>query len=57
MAVIRASGPGSRGALQSLTGTPKIPPPRVMALRHIRDPQTAETLDRGLVVWFPGLGG
>ncbi|KAM4883773.1 5-taurinomethyluridine-[tRNA] synthase subunit GTPB3, mitochondrial [Sylvia borin] len=54
VAVIRASGPGSRGALQSLTGTPKLPPPRVLALRHIRDPQTAETLDRGLVVWFPG---
>ncbi|NXM75201.1 GTPB3 GTPase, partial [Serilophus lunatus] len=54
VAVIRASGPGSRGALQSLTGTPKLPPPRVLALRRIRDPDTAETLDRGLVVWFPG---
>ncbi|NWI45822.1 GTPB3 GTPase, partial [Picathartes gymnocephalus] len=54
VAVIRASGPGSRGALQSLTGTPKMPPPRVLALRCIRDPDTAETLDRGLVVWFPG---
>ncbi|NXB50492.1 GTPB3 GTPase, partial [Leucopsar rothschildi] len=57
VAVIRASGPGSRGALQSLAGTPKMPPPRVLALRRIRDPHTAETLDRGLVVWFPGLGG
>ncbi|NWY18481.1 GTPB3 GTPase, partial [Aphelocoma coerulescens] len=54
VAVIRASGPGSRGALQSLTGTPKVPPARVLALRRIRDPDTAETLDRGLVVWFPG---
>ncbi|NXA64939.1 GTPB3 GTPase, partial [Mohoua ochrocephala] len=54
VAVIRASGPGSRGALQSLTGTPKVPPPRVLDLRRIRDPDTAETLDRGLVVWFPG---
>ncbi|XP_071434147.1 tRNA modification GTPase GTPBP3, mitochondrial [Pithys albifrons albifrons] len=54
VAVIRASGPGSRGALQTLTGTPKLPPPRVLALRRIRDPVTAETLDRGLVVWFPG---
>uniref|UniRef100_A0A8B9SSF5 GTP binding protein 3, mitochondrial n=1 Tax=Anas platyrhynchos TaxID=8839 RepID=A0A8B9SSF5_ANAPL len=25
-----------------------------MALRRIRDPATAEPLDRGLVVWFPG---
>ncbi|XP_064031232.1 tRNA modification GTPase GTPBP3, mitochondrial isoform X1 [Pogoniulus pusillus] len=54
VAVIRASGPGSRGALQSLTGRPELPPPRVLALRRIRDPTTAETLDRGLVVWFPG---
>ncbi|XP_014117925.1 PREDICTED: tRNA modification GTPase GTPBP3, mitochondrial [Pseudopodoces humilis] len=54
VAVIRTSGPGSRGVLQSLTGTPKLPPPRVLALRRIRDPQTAESLDRGLVVWFPG---
>ncbi|NXY85015.1 GTPB3 GTPase, partial [Alcedo cyanopectus] len=54
VAVIRTSGPGSRGALQSLTGHPQPPPPRVLALRRIRDPNTAEPLDRGLVVWFPG---
>ncbi|NXX22564.1 GTPB3 GTPase, partial [Podargus strigoides] len=48
VAVIRTSGPGSRGALQSLTGHPPLPPPRVLALRRIRDPATAETLDRGL---------
>ncbi|NWV72350.1 GTPB3 GTPase, partial [Malurus elegans] len=54
VAVIRASGPGSRGALQSLTGIPELPPARVLTLRRIRDPDTAETLDRGLVVWFPG---
>ncbi|XP_053822057.1 tRNA modification GTPase GTPBP3, mitochondrial [Vidua chalybeata] len=54
VAVIRASGPGSAGALRSLTATPAPPPPRVLALRRIRDPQSAESLDRGLVVWFPG---
>ncbi|XP_069734414.1 LOW QUALITY PROTEIN: tRNA modification GTPase GTPBP3, mitochondrial [Phaenicophaeus curvirostris] len=54
VAVIRTSGPGSRGALHSLTGRPELPPPRVMALRRLRDPDTHETLDRGLVVWFPG---
>lgn len=56
VAVIRTSGPGSRGALQSLTGRPELPPPRVLALRRIRDPATAEPLDRGLVVWFAGRG-
>ncbi|XP_057254405.1 tRNA modification GTPase GTPBP3, mitochondrial isoform X2 [Pezoporus wallicus] len=54
VAVIRTSGPGSRGALQSLTGRPALPPPRVLALRRIRDPATGEPLDRGLVVWFQG---
>uniref|UniRef100_A0A669QM08 GTP binding protein 3, mitochondrial n=1 Tax=Phasianus colchicus TaxID=9054 RepID=A0A669QM08_PHACC len=54
VAVIRTSGPGSGGAIRSLTGSPELPPPRVMALRRIRDPHTAELLDRGLVVWFPG---
>ncbi|NXT74361.1 GTPB3 GTPase, partial [Zapornia atra] len=54
VAVIRTSGPGSRGALRSLTGHPELPPPRVLALRRIHDPVTAEALDRGLVVWFPG---
>ncbi|KAM6236186.1 5-taurinomethyluridine-[tRNA] synthase subunit GTPB3, mitochondrial [Porphyrio hochstetteri] len=54
VAVIRTSGPGSRGALRSLTGHPKLPPPRVLALRRIHDPVTAEALDRGLIVWFPG---
>ncbi|KAM6231962.1 5-taurinomethyluridine-[tRNA] synthase subunit GTPB3, mitochondrial isoform 2-T2 [Spheniscus humboldti] len=54
VAVIRTSGPGSREALQTLTGRPELPPPRVLALRRIRDPATAEPLDRGLVVWFPG---
>ncbi|XP_064252457.1 tRNA modification GTPase GTPBP3, mitochondrial isoform X2 [Passer domesticus] len=54
VAVIRASGPGCGAALRSLAGTPGLPPPRVMALRRIRDPQTDESLDRGLVVWFPG---
>ncbi|XP_062452194.1 tRNA modification GTPase GTPBP3, mitochondrial isoform X2 [Rhea pennata] len=54
VAVIRASGPGCREALQSLTGRPEPPAPRVLALRRIRDPATAEPLDRGLVAWFPG---
>ncbi|NXT55392.1 GTPB3 GTPase, partial [Pluvianellus socialis] len=54
VAVIRTSGPGSRAALQSLTRDPQPPPPRVLALRRICHPATAEPLDRGLVVWFPG---
>lgn len=54
VAVIRTSGPASRSALLRLTGAEDPPPPRTVALRRIRDPRSAETLDRGLVVWFPG---
>uniref|UniRef100_A0A8C8RZS1 5-taurinomethyluridine-[tRNA] synthase subunit GTPB3, mitochondrial n=1 Tax=Pelusios castaneus TaxID=367368 RepID=A0A8C8RZS1_9SAUR len=54
VAVIRTSGPASGAALRSLTGQWELPPPRAVTLRRIRDPSSAETLDRGLVVWFPG---
>uniref|UniRef100_A0A6J0SSL4 tRNA modification GTPase GTPBP3, mitochondrial n=1 Tax=Pogona vitticeps TaxID=103695 RepID=A0A6J0SSL4_9SAUR len=54
VAVIRTSGPASRSALLSLTGAKEPPPPRTATLRRIRDPGSAETLDCGLVMWFPG---
>ena len=51
LAVIRLSGPRAADALAALTGK-AAPAPRRMALRTIRDPLTAEEIDRGLVVWF-----
>lgn len=51
IAVIRVSGPQAKAALEKLAGV--TPEPRTMALRTLRDPQTGETLDRGLVVFFP----
>lgn len=57
MAVIRTSGPASATALRRLTGRDELPRPRAVALRRIRDPGSAEPLDRGLVVWFPGERG
>ncbi|XP_053150017.1 tRNA modification GTPase GTPBP3, mitochondrial isoform X2 [Hemicordylus capensis] len=56
VAVIRTSGPASRLALLRLTGAKELPPPRTAALRRIRGPQSAETLDHSLVIWFPGPG-
>ncbi|CAI5798998.1 tRNA modification GTPase GTPBP3, mitochondrial [Podarcis lilfordi] len=53
VAVIRTSGPASSVALVRLTRA-EAPPPRVATLRRICDPRSAETLDRGLVLWFPG---
>jgi tRNA modification GTPase len=53
IAVIRISGPACADVCQSLTGGPP-PPPRQAALRRLHDPDSGETLDQGLVLWFPG---
>lgn len=56
VAVIRASGPASATALRCMAGLKdSLPPPRTALLRKITDPRTNEVLDRGLVLWFPGL--
>lgn len=56
VAVIRASGPDSATALRCVAGlTGSLPPPRTAILRKITDPKSNEVLDRGLVLWFPGL--
>jgi tRNA modification GTPase len=52
VAIIRISGPDARGALSALAG--RLPPPRRASLRTLRSPETAEVLDRALVLWFPG---
>jgi tRNA modification GTPase len=52
VAIIRLSGPHSGPALAALAGP--LPPPRQAALRVLREPSTAEPLDRALVIWFPG---
>ncbi|XP_042297836.1 tRNA modification GTPase GTPBP3, mitochondrial-like [Sceloporus undulatus] len=56
VAVIRTSGPASSFALLQLTGAKEPLPPRTATLRRIRHPDSAETLDHGLVLWFPGPG-
>ncbi len=53
VAVIRLSGPACASVCQRLTGRPP-PPARRAALRPLRDPESSELLDRGLVIWFPG---
>jgi tRNA modification GTPase len=55
IAVIRVSGPGTRGLLTALS--PEWDPaqaPRRPHLLRIRDPETGRLLDRGLVTFFPG---
>ena len=52
IAVVRISGPRAGDALKQLTG--KVPAPREAALARVRDPQTKETIDQALILWFPG---
>ena len=53
VAVIRISGPASGSALRALSGR-ALPAPRRATLRPLHDPQSGETLDRSLIIWFPG---
>ncbi len=52
VAVIRISGPLAFAALTAVAGP--LPDPRRASLRRIRDPETGDTLDHGLVLAFPG---
>src|SRR5262249_32064049 len=51
IAIIRVSGPEAARALSLLTG--KLPPRRSARRAHLRDPESGEQLDDGLVLWFP----
>jgi tRNA modification GTPase len=49
--VLRLSGPDAHRAVTLLAGG--VPPPRVAQRRRFIDPQSGDTLDDGLVLWFP----
>jgi tRNA modification GTPase len=51
VAVVRLSGPGTRGALRALS--PPVPRTRQVSLRTLRDANGAE-IDQGLVLFFKG---
>ncbi len=55
VAVVRLSGPSARQAVKNLVRG-DLPPPRYASLRTIRDPQTGQLIDRGLVLWLPHPG-
>ena len=52
LAVIRISGPGAGAALARLSGV-GLPGPRHAARAVLRNPESGETLDDGIVLWFP----
>jgi tRNA modification GTPase len=51
IAVIRLSGPDAANVVRALAGS--VPSPREAALRRLKEPQTGETIDSALVLWFP----
>ncbi|MBA3676092.1 MAG: tRNA uridine-5-carboxymethylaminomethyl(34) synthesis GTPase MnmE [Sphingosinicella sp.] len=54
IAIVRISGPQAGLALERLAG--KIPEPRHAGLSALRDPESGQTLDNALTLWFPGPG-
>jgi len=54
IAVVRISGPETGAALRALKGNNRMPWPRFARPIHLKDPETGETLDEALVLWFPG---
>ena len=52
IAVVRISGPQAGAALGKLIG--RVPEPRKAALARVRDPESGETIDEALALWFPG---
>ncbi|HWP27320.1 MAG TPA: tRNA uridine-5-carboxymethylaminomethyl(34) synthesis GTPase MnmE [Xanthobacteraceae bacterium] len=52
IAVVRISGPGARFALETMVG--RVPEPRRATLARVRNPNSSEIIDEGLVLWFPG---
>jgi tRNA modification GTPase len=52
VAVLRLSGPEARPTVKALTGL--IPPPRQARRARFRAPSSGETIDDGLVLFFPG---
>jgi tRNA modification GTPase len=53
VAIIRISGAAAGQALQRLSGS-QLPPPRQAKRTSFQSPDTNNTLDDGLALWFPG---
>jgi tRNA modification GTPase len=51
IAVVRISGPQAGAALGKLIG--RVPATRQAALVRVRDPESGETIDEALALWFP----
>ena len=53
VAIVRISGPEASEVIKLLTKS-KIPIPRMATLRKIKNINTSELIDEGIITWFPG---
>ena len=53
IAVIRISGLETANVVKSITNK-ELPKPRVATLRKIKNINTHELIDEGIILWFPG---
>jgi len=53
IAIIRISGSNASKAITLLTGQP-VPLPRMATFRKIKNINTSELIDEGIIIWFPG---
>ena len=53
IAVIRVSGKNTAEVIKKLTGS-KLPAPRVATLKKFNKNGGKETIDEGVIIWFPG---
>jgi tRNA modification GTPase len=51
VAIVRLSGPGTARAVSAIAGA--LPPPRLARRVRFTEPASGETLDDGLLLWFP----
>ena len=52
VAIIRISGKNTRNIIKQITGTVAIKP-RIALLKKIREINTKELIDEGILIWFP----
>ena len=53
VAIIRISGPETSKVIKSLT-IKDLPKPRMATLRKIKNINTSDLIDEGIILWFPG---
>ncbi len=53
VAVIRISGKKTKDIIKQITGR-ELPKPRIATLNKIKEVNTKELIDEGIIIWFPG---